>query len=262
MLKVIDHGDVNEFAFSTRLSRAAGIKVSVFRIRGTLVDTGFSRVRDELATALESHPIDRAVVTHWHEDHSGNLGLLADRRIPTLVTPRTGELVPGTRSLPFYRWAIWGSPSQSPLPPTSDSLDLEIIPTPGHSEDHIALWDPSSETVFGGDLFLGVRACTIHPSEDPYATLVSVRRVLELRPKRFFDAHRGSIADPVGTLTAKADWLATALGEVERGLDRGDSDVRIRSQVLGGEDGTTWVSGGQMSKLNFVRAVRRARQSR
>lgn len=262
MLRVFDHRDVREFALSTRLSRAVGIKVSVFVVRGTLIDSGFRRARRDVASVLATHPVERAILTHWHEDHSGNLPLLAERRIPTVVTALTRARLPEARSLRLYRWAIWGSVPETEVPPPANEGELEILPTPGHSEDHVAVWDPRSETVFGGDLFLGVRASTTHADEDPYATLASVRRILNLEPKRFFDAHRGALRDPIDALAAKADWLATAIGEIERGIDLGDSDSIIRTRVLGREGATTWASGAEMSKLNFVRAVRRIRASR
>jgi glyoxylase-like metal-dependent hydrolase (beta-lactamase superfamily II) len=258
MLRVIDHGEIDEFELSTPLSRTAGIKVSAFRLRGTLIDTGFHRVRAELARVLESHPVERALVTHWHEDHSGNLDVLARRGVPAVVTARTRAHLAATQALPWYRWAIWGPPRLT-VAGENPSLDLELVPTPGHSDDHVAVWDPQSEVVFGGDLFLGVKACTIHPNENPDETVASLRRILALRPKRYFDAHRGLVPDPVASLGAKAEWLATAIGEVERRLDRGDPEAVIRTAVLGPEDAARWVSAGEMSKLNFVRAVGRLR---
>lgn len=262
MLRVTDHGEVREFELSTRLSRAVGIKVSVFAIRGTLIDCGFWRARGEFTRVLDSGAVSRAILTHWHEDHSGNISILARRGIPTSIAAATRALLPKTVSLPIYRSAIWGAPPPTALPPEASDLDLEIIPTPGHSEDHVAVWDPGSETVFGGDLFLGVKASTVHSYEDPYATLASVRRVRALNPKRYFDAHRGPIRDPVNALDAKAHWLESTIGEIESGLDRGDADPVIRDRVLGREGAATWVAIGEMSKLNFVRAVRRIRASR
>lgn len=259
---MLDHGDVRELALSTRLSRTVGIKVSVFLVRGTLIDSGFWRARHHLAEVLASHSVDRAIVTHWHEDHSGNLPLLVQHQVPTVVSDLTWARYPETQSLPFYRWAIWGAGPTAVLPPPASPGELEILPTPGHSEDHVSIWDPRSESAFGGDLFLGVKACTSHSYEDPYATLASIRRIAELRPKRFFDAHRGAIRDPVGALAAKGEWLARTIGEIERRIDLGDPDPIIRTQVLGREEAATWVSGAEMSKLNFVRAVRRTYSSR
>jgi glyoxylase-like metal-dependent hydrolase (beta-lactamase superfamily II) len=260
MLMVIDHGEVRELSLSTRLGRVAGIKVSAFLVRGTLVDTGFWRARRELAAALERYPVERAILTHWHEDHSGNLGLLAARRIPAVISAATQRHLPARWWLPPYRWAIWGSPETAPLPVAVplDEAGLELVPTPGHSDDHLAVWDCRTDTVFGGDLFLGVKAASQHAAGDPYAILASVRRIIALRPARYFDAHRGSIREPLAALAAKADWLAASIGQIEAAIDRGDPDSVIRDRVLGSEDPVAWISGFQMSKLNFVRAIRRA----
>lgn len=259
MIKVTEHGDVREFVLSTRFSRAMGYQVSVFSIQGTLIDCGFPRVAPAVATILDSGAITQAILTHWHEDHAGNVGLLAKRQIPTMIGTETLARIPEGTRLPLYRWLTWGSMTSVELPPLCGSERLEVIPTPGHTSDHVAVFDPNSATVFGGDLFLGVKASNAHEDENPYHTLASVRRIRDLAPVRYFDSHRGLVLDPMVALSAKADWLASAIGQIEVGLDQGEPDAAIRERVLGPEALVARVSFGQMSKLNFIRAVRRLR---
>jgi glyoxylase-like metal-dependent hydrolase (beta-lactamase superfamily II) len=228
----------------------------VFLVRGTLIDCGFPRVAGDIDQILRTAGVVRALLTHWHEDHAGNVGLLARYQTPTWIGEETNRLIVQAPRLPLYRWWTWGGVPSVAIPPTDQPTDLEIIPTPGHTADHVAVIDPVTDTVFGGDLFLGVRACTAHASENPYQTLASVRRILDRRPKRYFDSHRGLIRHPIETLSAKADWLTTVIGQVEAGIDRGDSDRAIRQRVLGREESVAMVSFGEMSKRNFVAAVR------
>jgi glyoxylase-like metal-dependent hydrolase (beta-lactamase superfamily II) len=132
------------------------------------------------------------------------------------------------------------------------------VHTPRHSEDHHVEWDAERETVFAGDLFLGVKVRVAHPGEDPRQLVRSLRAVAALNPKRMFDAHRGPVPNPVDALLAKVDWLEAAIAAVEARIARGWRDRLIARDVLGREELAHYVSLGKMSRINFVRAVRRA----
>jgi len=83
----------------------------------------------------------------------------------------------------------------------------------------------------------------------------SLKAVLALGPKRFFDAHRGVLEHPREQLGAKVAWMEETIGEIERLAAGGWSDRAIRNAVLGREDSTAWVSGGDYARINLVRGV-------
>ncbi|HET7458556.1 MAG TPA: MBL fold metallo-hydrolase [Gemmatimonadaceae bacterium] len=273
MVHVERHDDVTRFEFSTWRSRAIGYSVSAYLVRGVLVDTGFHAVRRdvarlvaELREASDERRLRGAVVTHKHEDHAGNVALLARLGVPLGIAAATREALRTVPPIGFYRRYTWGS--MPPLPddaPTVATLDtdalaafgLALIATPGHSADHHAVWDAERETLFGGDLFLGVKVRVAHPGEDPRRLVETLRAVAALRPKRLFDAHRGAVDDATAKLAAKASWIEEAIGEIDRLAAAGWSDAAIRTQVLGREALAGYFSRGDYSRGNFVRAVRR-----
>ena len=233
-----------------------GYQVSAFLHRGFLIDTGFPRAWPELAGYLDRNRPEGAVVTHWHEDHAGNLTGLIERGVPVSVSEETVALHRALPRVPLYRWATWGHPLPGSVDPIPADHPFELIATPGHTRDHVAVWDRSTGDLFSGDLFLGVRASLAHPDESPDDILSSVRRVLALRPARVFDAHRGAIRDPEKSFRAKADWLEETIATIRRAIAAGHPDRRIVAEVLGPEPLVTRASGGQISKANFVRALR------
>jgi len=238
--------------------RATGYDVSAYLVRGILVDTGFHRARGEMTRALEDLQVRGAIVTHWHEDHAGNVETIASRGIPLLIRDDTADILRRRPPVRLYRRAVWGHPP--PLRTAVTPLDpgpLEVIHTPGHSADHQVVWDATTDTVFSGDLWLGVRARVMHESENPYEIIESLRRVLARRPARLLDAHRGLIVNPVTALQAKIDWLSETIGEIERRIGEGWSDRAIVRRVLGGEALFSLASAGEYSVRNFVLAVRR-----
>jgi glyoxylase-like metal-dependent hydrolase (beta-lactamase superfamily II) len=257
-LVVERYDDVLRLRMSNRASRAVGLDVSAYAVRGIMIDTGFHHARRPLLDAVTALEVRGVIVTHWHEDHAGNVAALAARGLPIDAAAETEATLRRRPPVRLYRRVIWGRPPALTAPLASPEIGaLCLIPTPGHSADHRAVFDESTHTLFSGDLWLGVRSRAMHPSENPYEIIASLRRAAALRPWRMFDAHRGLVADPVAALEARADWLSETAAEIERRIAAGDSDRAIVRRVLGGEERSALVSRGEYARRNFVRAVRR-----
>lgn len=234
-----------------------GYSVSAFVARGVLVDVGFPKVGQEMTALLRSVPVRGAMVTHKHEDHAGNVPLVAGLGIPMKLASETLEFVRNPDRIAFYRWVTWGMPS--PLTQRLEHFEddvLQFIPTPGHSRDHHVVWDPERRVLYSGDLFLGVKVRIAHPGEDPRQLARSLRRAASLGAEVMYCAHRGRVENATEMLLAKAQWTEDTIGEIERRLAEGWTESQVRERVLGGESLSGWMSRGDYSRANFVRAVR------
>ena len=242
-----------------------GYDVSAYVVRNTLIDTAFHHLGPDLAAWLDWRPPDGVIVSHSHEDHAGNVALVARRGFSiwmsadTLARVRTPAPI-----LPYRRWC-WGS--QPPLAATPSPYEhpkLVTIHTPGHSADHHVVWDIDSDTVFGADLFLGVKVRVSHPwpRENVRQQIASLRRVIALAPRRYFDAHRGVVKDPGGQLTAKANWMEDTIARVDDLAAKGWDDAAIQRSVLGRETLIGLVTGGDYSRRNWVGSARGSRLGR
>jgi len=239
-------------------SRAVKLDVSAYVVRGVMIDTGFHRARAEVLEAVRALGVRGAIVTHWHEDHAGNVAGLAAHGLPMLMRADTEATLRERPSIQLYRRVVWGHPpALTAAFAAFDPEGLECVHTPGHSSDHQVIWDRETGTLFSGDLWLGVRARVLHSSEDPYVILASLEQVRSLGPRRMFDAHRGPVDRPVEAIAAKIQWLAETIGAIERRVGEGWSDRAIVARVLGGEELAALVSGGDYARRNLVRAVRR-----
>ena len=264
MITIERHGDVARVHMSHWRSRVAGYSVSAFLVRGVLIDTGFPAAGRSLARLLDEVRPRAAVVTHHHEDHAGNAALVAALRLPTALPQATLDILrPGEPDIGLYRRVTWGRirPLATPLVRLEDdelrALGLELVATPGHSADHHAVWDAERRVLYAGDLWLGIKVRVARPNEDPRAHVASLRRAAALQPRLMFDAHRGVVDDPVASLLAKADWIEESIARIERMAAEGVPERRITREVLGAEDPVAYVSRGDLSKRNFVRAVLR-----
>ncbi len=257
MIRVERHGDVTRLRMSTRRSRSLGYEVSAYFTRELLVDCGFPHVAHDLAAALdELHPAG-AVITHAHEDHAGNVGLLARRGVPLDIAPASLAELRAGRPIRAYRRFTWGQPqpfteSFAAFPPQR----VAAILTPGHAHDHRVIWDAERETLFSGDLWLGAHVKVTHHDEDPRQLVRDLRTAAALRPARMFDAHRGPVMDPTEALLTKAEWIEQTIGVIERRIAEGWSDRAIVRDVLGGEELAGYISFGEYARANFVRNVR------
>lgn len=256
MIRTERHDDVTRFDMSTHRSRMAGLSVSAFLIRGVLIDCGFPAVAEEVGGLLLRERLDGVILTHFHEDHAGNVETVAQRGIPIAAHPDTLALVRAPRPLPLYRRFTWGEapPMRTPCSPF-DPEALVMIHTPGHSPDHHAVWDAATGTLFAGDLYLGVKVRVAHHYERPRQLVASLRRVLALEPARVFDAHRGLVRDPLVALRAKLDWTESIVEAVLARARDGAPVAHIAREVFGARDMNDFVSRGEYSRVNLVRAI-------
>lgn len=144
--------------------------INVYLVRDgdglTLVDTAMpGSGKAILAAAGEiGLPINRIVLTHADSDHIGALDELhaALPQAEVLMTARTAQLVSGDFTqdedealkggLGRFRKTANTRPTR--IIGAGDMLgSLQVVESPGHSPDHIALFDPRDRTLIAGDAF-------------------------------------------------------------------------------------------------------------
>lgn len=262
MIRTERHQDVTRLELSSWAGRRLGYTVSVYQVGDLVIDTGFPRVSGQLAAWCDAARPAGAIVTHWHEDHSGGAPSLAALGVPLTLHPETERRLRQPPNLELYRRVTWGSftplaASVTPFTPNG----VELIATPGHSVDHRVVWMRETGTLFAGDLFLGVKVRIAHDDEDFTALIASLRKCAALAPARMFCGHRGLVPNAVSALGAKADWLAEMVSLIRQRTTDGWSDSRIVRDVLGGEQLTGRLSRGHYSAAAFVRVAKRASAS-
>jgi glyoxylase-like metal-dependent hydrolase (beta-lactamase superfamily II) len=259
MLREERHGDVTRLIFESRRSRSMGFSVSAYVVRDTLIDTAFAQVGRGLDAWLDARRPNGVIVTHYHEDHAGNVARVARRGFPIWMSAETLERVRRPASIQPYRRWCWGSqPPLAAAPTPYQHAKLIAIHTPGHSADHHVVWDVETDTIFGADLFLGVKVRVSHPwpRENVRQEVASLRQIIALGPRRFFDAHRGLVNGAVSQLKAKADWMEETIGRIDALIARGWNDGAIQRSLLGREQLSQLVTGGDYSRRNFVASAR------
>ena len=235
------------------------LPVYLYSLNGLLVDTGFTRRREEVLAFLREQKHSHAVVTHHHEDHSGNVSSVMKAGLQVWAPEAGLDLIARGFEVEFYRWRVWGYPERGTcekLPPEvrAGALELRAVPAPGHSEDMVVLHLPERGWLFAGDLFIGRRLRFMRSDEDANALIRSLDRALALDFEVLFCAHRGILKDGRAQLQAKRDYLGSARDQVRELNRQGFSAREITRRVFGREGFIYYFTGGKFAAINFVKS--------
>lgn len=166
----------------------------------TLIDAGIgeSRHLDDVSRAVGEAGGDalaQVLATHGHVDHAGGAPALAARwpqaRFAKFPDPEYDARYP----------APWTPIRDDELIEAGDT-QLWAIHTPGHARDHLCFFEPRSGLLFAGDLVVNGGTVLIPASHGGSMAqyLDSLRRVLELQPRRILPGHGGVIEQPAALL--------------------------------------------------------------
>ncbi len=252
---------VRQLWLETRVSRALGYGVYVFRYGPWLIDCGFIHARQELLAWPGLRGAELCLLTHHHEDHSGNALPLARDSLPVAAPEPVVRTLEAGYRLGAYQRLVWGAPEPDPpvvrVAGAVEGHGQVLVPihTPGHSADHFVYHEPERGIVFSGDLYISGRLLLLRADEDLFALIDSLKEIRALEPRVLYCAHRGRLDGPVDALTRKIDWLEEVVERARELADRGLGVRAITRRVLGRESLVYWVTRGDMSKRNLIEAA-------
>ena len=234
---------------------------------GIAIDPGSPKMRRSLARHLRQMKtkIAKVIATHAHEEHVGNLNWLSDLTgAPIYLSQMTARFLMPFKKLPWVRAAIIGQPPnlEQPYHLLGETVDtesgyLQVIPTPGHCDDHIVLYDPKEKVLLAGDAFMGSYFATPNPDVDSRKWLVSLERLMELDIEILVEGHghihtlRSDILDfpgvviredPKVAIALKLDYLRWLREQVEAGFQEGLPVRVIEASCFPWGKRTSWES--------------------
>jgi glyoxylase-like metal-dependent hydrolase (beta-lactamase superfamily II) len=153
-----------------------------------------ARVQEALG---EGRALDRLVVTHAHRDHVAGARAVVERWpavMPSKI-PWVGE--------DESTGVSWEALRDKAFVEAGDG-QLWVLHTPGHAPDHLCLFDVRSGQLWSGDLLINGSTVVIAASRGGSLRqyLDSLRRLLDLQPRRILPAHGDAIEHPVSLIRA------------------------------------------------------------
>ena len=235
--------------------------VRLYAVDGVAFDTGQSRCRAEADRFVGAQSVQTILMTHHHEDHSGNGRFFKDRRgMRLLGHPAFARFSREGIDIPFYRGAVWGDAETYDVDPVGASFEtgryrFEAIHTPGHSDDHLVYFERNNGWLFSGDLYIASKIKIFRFDEDFTQALDSLEQVARLDFDCLFCAHNPKPKGGKTAIDEKIDWFRGLNEKVTSLHHQGYPDKTIRDRVLGREEAFSYVSRFQFSKLNLVRSI-------
>ena len=264
MLKITRFEQVTRIDSARTIAGRGVYWTTAYLVDGLLIDSGCAHSADELDQMLSDEPLTCIVNTHSHEDHIGANGKLKENRnqleilahpdaLPVLASPREAQ------PLQPYRRIFWGWPDPSTGKPVEDSQMIEthnhtfqVIYTPGHSPDHLCLYEPEHGWLFSGDLYVGGRDRALRIDYHIWQIISSLKRVATLPLTRVFPGCARVRENPLEELTAKISYLEETGEKVIKLHDQGMSKRAIAKTVFGGPMLIEWMTLGHFTRLGLV----------
>ena len=191
---------------SPRVWTVLGLNPGAYTLQGTntyLVGTGASRLLIDTGAGVAGYlpnllscmhsagcsALSAILVTHWHHDHTGGLADVLAHFSP--------QRIPVYKHQPWMRGAAPQSVLYEPLSAASqftvEGATLTVVPTPGHTADHVAFLLHDEHALFIGDCILG-QGTTVFRNLYDYTR--SLHTVAQLAPLRLYCGH-GPVVDDV-----------------------------------------------------------------
>jgi glyoxylase-like metal-dependent hydrolase (beta-lactamase superfamily II) len=239
--------------------------VHCYLVGDTLIDCCQTNMAAAMRTFVSSHRIHQLLLTHHHEDHSGNAAMIARLGGVSVMGHRlTADKMQHIRPIMPYQHLLWGQSravAVSPLPPLVAAGGFHLLPihTPGHSKDHTVYLEQQQGWLFSGDLYLGDRIKFFRSDEKIGQQIQSLKRVLQYDFEKLFCAHNPVLENGRERLCRKLAYLEDINGEVQRLSTRGLSARAIIRQLDRRQDRFVKLfTMGNVSFANLIRSAMRA----
>ncbi|HAA10319.1 MAG TPA: hypothetical protein DCE41_00965 [Cytophagales bacterium] len=257
------HGPIQGFTFGYHPFQEPKLTVNVYFVDGLLIDTGPRRMKKDVLDAVGQLPVEKVMVTHHHEDHTGNLNTLqAYYEKPVLASRKCMELMQDPPRLSLIQKALFlDRPPAQGLTDVGEVLETEnyrfqVVPIPGHASDMIALHEPDQGWLFSADLYVLNRPRYMLPYEYVGEQIRSMERALALDWDVLLCAHNPKLKDGKKHLRKKLDLLQELTENVVAGYEKGYSIRAIMRNIPVKEYwGVRLLSGGLLSARNMVASI-------
>ena len=235
----------------------------LYFVDGLLVDTGPRLRKSILAPAFNKLPIEKVALTHHHDDHMGMAGWLARNKDLVIYThENTFPHIKKQKHLPWiYRVGrkLAGQFNPVVYPEKIITKQHEFIPihTPGHTDDHVVLYEPNKKWLFTGDLYITSNPKVAHRSESIKQYIESLEKLMTLDFETIFCAHEGVIQDGKERIEEKITYLKRMQKSATEMHEEGLTDEEIVKIIFPRRVALESLTLGAFSRKKFIQACYR-----
>jgi len=268
MIKIAHFDPIIRIDLARTIAGRGRYWTTAYLVDGLLIDSGCAHSASELTEYLLSEPLTHLLNTHTHEDHIGANGPLQREHpdLEILAHPLALDVLenPRLQRLQPYRRLMWGWPEPSKGRQVADgelirteNFAFQVIYTPGHSADHICLYEPKRGWLFSGDLFVGGRDRALSADADIWGVIDSLKKIADLPLTRLFPGSARVRENPRDELQEKISYYEEIGEQVLKMHNRGRSVGSIAQALFGSPMFIEIFTLGHFSRRNLVRSYLR-----
>ena len=233
------HQGVSTYRFGYSPVGKPYLSVYCYKLDDLLIDTAQRNCEKKVLNTFQDADINKILLTHWHEDHSGNAEALANFHKATVYAPNQclNKLKDGFNVLPYER-ILFGeirplTQDILPFPKVIITENHRLIPvfTPGHSEDHTVFIEPNEGWLFAGDLFVGIEIRFFRKGEKFWPQVASFKRILEYDFEVIFCGHHPRFSGGKEWMQRKLQYFEDFGGNVKQLHKKGFSVKEIMREM-------------------------------
>lgn len=265
-MKVIDSFNFQEiqgYKFGSSLFGVPKLYSHIYYIDRMLIDTGHSRMSTDIIEKVKHLDVNQIVITHHHEDHSGNIASLqAFFDAPVYGSELCCEMMKNPPSISLSQKMSWGDrPGYQSIIPLGEIIStnkykFQIIDIPGHARDMIALYEPDQKWLFSSDLYVNSYIGYFLKAESMSQQIASIKKVLKLDFDVLLCGHNPQLKGGKVKLEKKLNFLQKFESDVLSAYQKGkDANEIFKFLSLKEFWKVRLISNGALSKLNMVKAV-------
>ncbi|MBT4290157.1 MAG: MBL fold metallo-hydrolase [Deltaproteobacteria bacterium] len=239
--------------------------VYFYFVGSTMIDTGQSHLRKEVLEITNQLQIRKLLLTHHHEDHSGNARAISDKHaVPVYGHAYGVRKMKKTFKILPYQHIIWGlaeSVEMSIVPENIDDGDFhfQMIHTPGHSNDHTVYYEANHGWLFSGDLYLADRIKYFRVDENIVEEIASLKKVATLDFDYLFCSHFPKLENGRTRVLKKLQFLEALCDDVVNLWLKGQNAKEIMVNLgIKEKRLVKWFCAGNVSALNGIRSIIRS----
>jgi glyoxylase-like metal-dependent hydrolase (beta-lactamase superfamily II) len=264
MIKITKIGNVTQIRMARTLLGRGLYYTSAYFIDGLMIDTGCRHTVREFTQAVRdcNLRVEQVVNTHSHEDHiAGNAYLQKRFRVPVYAHPLALNFLenPNRIRLRPYQRIMWGRPRPSKGEAigeviTTQNHRFQVIHAPGHSPDHVCLFEPDHGYLFTGDAFIGGHDKALRQDYNICEIAESLRKLAALNPGTIFPGSGSIKNNAQQEIQSKIEYLEATGARVRNLRAQGLPYHRIRSELFGPEQFVAYFTLGHFSGRHLVRS--------
>ena len=269
MLKTTGYDPVTRIDLARTLAGRGRYWTMAYLVDGLLIDSGCAHSAPELLAYLRDRPVSYLVNTHTHEDHIGANGPLqsANPELQILAHPLALKVLenPRQQRLQPYRRLMWGWPEPSKGEQLADgemirtsNFSFQVLYTPGHSPDHICLYEPERGWLFSGDLFVGGSDRALSADADIWGVIASLKKIASLPVSKLYPGCARVREHPMEEIRQKIVYLEELGEQVLESRRKGWRINAIVRAFCGGPMFIGIFTLGHFSRVNLIRSYLRA----